>query len=311
MKRQKDIDYLRRLNPSAYKREMKRRSKLAVVNTETGEIAPYYEPIPILTDKQKRSLKDLSKLGQHHEENGGFVSVFYKQGKPMDAQTSGLTQSDYARLIYIATYTGYPEHDKPYGYLRYDNQHYIDKDGLFKLLQMSRNKFAEFYEKVKKYGILEETEEGEIIMNPFYFYRGEHAAISDIIGDRQSTRLYRKTIRQLYAEYNGRNIKRLGLIYAVLPFVNKNFNIIAHNPDEQDPNYVKPMRLGELADKLGYAKASALKTALKSIRYEGKAVFQFIEDDADNRKRKIIVNPSVIYGSNGQQLDAIKASFND
>lgn len=104
---------------------------------------------------------------------------------------------------------------------------------------------------------------------------------------------------------------RLSLIYAVLPFVNKNFNIIAHNPDEQDPNYVKPMRLGELADKLGYAKVSALKTALKSIRYEGKAVFQFVEDDADNRKRKIIVNPSVIYGSNGQQLDAIKALFND
>lgn len=311
MNRNKDREFLRGLNPSAYKRVITERSKLAVVNVETGQLVEHYEPAPVFSDDQKHAIKDLSKLGMHHEEHGGFVSAFYEQSIPINDQLPELTQSDYARLIYLATYTGYPERRNNFGYLRYDNQYYVTKDGLFDLLQMSRNKFNEFYKKVIDCGILEETDAGKIIMNPFYFYRGNHAEIGGIIGDRQSIRVYRKTIRNLYKQCNGRKIKQLGLIYAVLPFINLKFNIIAHNPDEQDPKFVKPMKLGDLADKLGYAKISTLKSALRSVRYGNKPVFQFVEDEADNRMRKIIVNPAVIYGSNGESLDAIKALFND
>lgn len=307
----KEREFYKSLNASAYKRVMQERQNLAVVNTKTGEIVPYYEPTPVLSENQNYAYKNLSKLDQHHEENGGFVSAFYEQQKPMVEQLPTLTQSDYARLIYISTYTGYPERGNVFGYLRYDNQYYIDKNGLFKLLDMSMNKFNEFYKKVTELKILEETDDGKIIMNPFYFYRGDYKEIDDIIANRQHIRMYRKTIRELYRQCPKRQIKRLGLIYAVLPYINPNFNIIAHNPDEKDVNFLKPMRLGELADKLGYANADTLKRALRSIRFDRKPVFQFIEDEPDNRKRKIIVNPSVVFGGNGEVLDEIKAMFND
>ncbi|ALC81551.1 hypothetical protein [Bacillus gobiensis] len=310
MDRQRDKKFLRSLNSEAYRRIMNERSNLVVFNTETGEVASHYEPAPIYTENQKRALKGITELDVHQAEHGGFVNVFFEQSKTMLERIPELTQSDMARLLFLATYTSYPDRDSSYGYLRHDNGHYISKKGMFELLKMSRNKFDEFYKKIVDCGIIEEDEE-KLAVNPGYFYRGDFGKVKPIVNDFQNTRVFRKTVRELYREYNGRQIKQLGLIYAVLPFVNFKYNIISHNPDEQVSGYVKPMRLGELADKLGYAKASALKTALRAIRYDGKPIFQFVEDESDSRKRKVIINPSVVFASNNETLEAIKVLFND
>ncbi|QNG60330.1 hypothetical protein H4O14_02025 [Bacillus sp. PAMC26568] len=310
MDRQRDIKFQRSLNSEAYQRIVKERSKLAVINMETGEIADHYEPSPVYSENQKRSIKGITELQKHHEEHGGFITAFFEQSKTMSERFPELTQSDMARVLFLATYTSYSDRDNSHGYLKHDNGRYISKKGLFELLKMSRNKFDEFYKKINANEIIVEHD-GNLAVNPVYFYRGDLSKVKAISNDLQRTRIFRKTVRELYGEYSDRKIKQLGLIYAVLPFIHFKFNVLAYNPDEHVADYVKPMRLGDLADKLGYAKASALKAALRAIRYEGKAVFQFVEDEADCRKRKIIVNPAVVFASSNDSLEAIKVLFND
>lgn len=310
MDRQREVKFQRGLNSEAYQRLAKERSNLAVVNMDTGEIADHYEPIPVYSDKQKKSMKAISELQKHHEEHGGFITAFFEQSKTMSERLPSLTQSDMARLLFIATYTSYSDREHSYGFLKHDNGHYISKKGLFELLKMSRNKFDEFYKKLNDNEILVESD-GNLAISPVYFYRGDLAKVKTQTDDMQRTRVFRKTIRELYAEYNGRTIKQLGLIYAILPFVHFKYNIIAFNPDEQVGDYVKPMRLGDLADRLGYSKVSALKSAMRAIRHKGKPVFLFLEDEADNRKRKIIVNPAVVFASSNDSLEDIKVYFND
>jgi hypothetical protein len=306
----RDRNFIRSLNKEAYDRLEREKTQLRVVNTETGEFADHYGVTPIYSDKQKRSYRDLTELQKHSDEHGGFIIAFFEQSLTVSERVPALTQSDMARLLFLATYTSYPTRDNTCGYLRHDNGNYLSKKGLFGLLKMSRNKFDEFYGKLTDNRIVEEDED-KIAVNPAYFYRGDFSKVKSIADDLQRTRVFRKTVRELYHEYNGRKIKQLGLIYAVLPFIHFKYNILSHNPTEQSSDHVKPMRLGELADKLGYSKATKLKDALREIRFGKKAVFQFVEDEADNRRKKIIVNPAVVFASNNEALEAIKVLFND
>ncbi|WP_160848087.1 hypothetical protein [Pontibacillus yanchengensis] len=158
-------------------------------------------------------------------------------------------------------------------------------------------------------GILNEDNTGAIRVNPSVFYRGAEKDFKKVAGAMQYTRVYRKTIRELYAMYNGRTIKQLGLIYAVLPYINFNYNIVCHNAEEYNKDNVKPMTTADLAKKLGYSKAEQLTKALRGVKYEGQRVFGFFECEDDARKKKIVVNPNVIYAGSGEKLDGIKILF--
>jgi hypothetical protein len=310
MDRAREKRFTKSLNREASSRLAREKSHLRVVNTETGEFAEHYAPTPVYSEEQKRSYRGITELQMHSDEHGGFIIAFFEQSITMSERIPGLLQSDLARLLFLATYTSYPTRGDTYGYLRHDNGNYISKKGLFGLLKMSRSKFEEFYGKLTKNQIIDEVED-KLAVNPTYFYRGDFSKVKSIADDMQRTRVFRKTVRELYHEYNGRKIKQLGLIYAVLPFIHFKYNILSHNPGEQSSNHVKPMRLGELADKLGYSKATKLKEALREIRFDKKPVFQFVEDESDTRKKKIIVNPAVVFASNNEGLEAIKVLFND
>jgi len=256
-----------------------------------------------MTPERSEGLNVIRDLAKHEEEHGGFVFAFFNACKTMEQQYPALTQSDLARVMFIGTYAAWET-----GQLKYDNGKPIDKKSLEKLLGMSRNKFNTFYQSIVDSVIIAETD-GAIFMNPSIFYRGSLSEVKVIAKDMQYTRLFRKTVRDLYEMYNGRTIKQLALIYAVLPFVNFNYNIVAYNPDEMNEDEVRPIPLDKLAVLLGYNEHRTLKKALNAIKYDGKPVFGFFETD-DRRKKKTVVNPRVIYAGNGKTLGGIRALFN-
>ncbi|MEK4031017.1 hypothetical protein MKZ02_21075 [Pseudobacillus sp. FSL P4-0506] len=254
------------------------------------------------TYKQRGGLNAITELADHEKEHGGFVFAFFSAAKTMEEQFPDLAQSDLARLMFIGTYTAWET-----GQLKHDNGVPLDKKGLAKLLDISRPAFNKFYASLLAGGIL--SEEGGLYMNPALFYRGNLGDVRKQLGDVQYTRLFRKTVRELYAMYNGRTIKQLALIYAVLPFTNFNFNVICFNAEESNADLVRPMKLENLAAMLGYQDTQKLVTALRKIKYNGKSVFALVEADGDKRARKVIVNPAVVYAADGQSLDAIKILF--
>jgi hypothetical protein len=130
----------------------------------------------------------------------------------------------------------------------------------------------------------------------------------------QRIRIYRQTVRQLYEEYGrGRDVKQLAIVFAVIPFLHYNVNILCYNPQEYYVDNIQPMTVDKLAALLGYAQTSKLKAAMNGIKLGDKPVFVFVEDVHDKRKRRIIVNPRVVFAGNHEglaQTQAIAVLFN-
>lgn len=110
--------------------------------------------------------------------------------------------------------------------------------------------------------------------------------------------------------FTGRTLAKLGIIYAILPYINFNYNTVCENPTEVIPDKVKPMEIQKLATELGYTDHKHLAKTLKAVKYRNKPVFKFVTDGSDSRKSHIIVNPNVVYAGNGKHLESIKVQFN-
>lgn len=276
-------------------------------DTRTGEEVTHLVDIGLkTTDKQVRRLKETNELTKHEKEHGGFIFAFFKQLTSMQERFPSLTKQDTARLMYIATYINYEDNR-----LQSDNgkRHYNKKD-LEKLVEMSTKRFNEFFNRLEQEGIIREAESGELYINPTLFYRGELRNHKYDVSDLSYTRMFKKTVRDLYAEFKGRRLGQLAVIYSVLPYLNFSTNIICHNPEETSDELIKPMELGELSKLLGYSDAHKLKRALNNIKIDGKPVFGFFENPHDRRTKRIVINPSVVFAGNGEQLKAIKVLFN-
>lgn len=276
-------------------------------DTKTGESLEgryIHDLKPVRTEKQFQIIESKAELGSHEQENGGFVFTFFKQSRMISERFPSLNNADIARLMYIGTYIAWQT-----GRLQYDNGKVIDRLGFEKLTGLSAKRSRELFQRYVDEGILSEQQDG-IYMNATVFYRGNVREIKSEVADLQYTRLFKKTVRELYEQSNGRTVGQLALVYSVLPFLNFATNIVCYNPDEVDTDLIRPMNLEKLAVLLEYGNPAKLKTALNRVKIDGKVVFGFFEDVHDRRQKRITVNPRVVFAGNGEQLQAIKAQFN-
>jgi hypothetical protein len=256
------------------------------------------------TESQREALQAVDELTTHEIENGKFVFAFFESCKTMGDLYPSLTQADLARLMFVGTYTGYRT-----GRLQHDNGTAIGKKALEKLIGISRNKFAEFYRKLITDNILQEVDD-EIYVNPGVFYRGSVKEVGYRLDEYRHTRLFRKTVRDLYVKYTGRETAQLAIVYAVLPFLNFDTNVVCFNPKETNDDEIHPMNLENLAALLNYKDTHKLKRALESVKIDGQPVFWLPQNVHDKRQRRIIVNPRVVFAGNAESLRAIKVLFN-
>lgn len=306
------VEAFRGLNDQTRRKAVAQKLNYVVVNgnaydTETGESLEgryVHDLIPLRTDKQYQIIESKMELGDHEQENGGFVFTFFKQSRMISERFPTLNNADIARLMYIGTYIAWQT-----GRLQYDNGKVIDRQGFEKLTGLSQKRARELFNRYVDEGILSEQQDG-IYMNATVFYRGNVSDIKHEVIDLQYTRLFKKTVRDLYEKSNGRTVGQLALVYSVLPFLNFATNIVCYNPDESDTDLVKPMNLEKLAEILEYGNPSKLKAALNRVKIDDKVVFGFFENVNDRRQKRITVNPRVVYSGNGEHLAAIKAQFN-
>lgn len=255
------------------------------------------------TESQREALQAIDELSAHEIDNGHFVFAFFESCKTMSEQYPSLTQADLARLMFVGTYTGYRN-----GRLQHDNGRVIDKKSLETLVGLSRNKFNEFYKKLISEDILQESD-GELFVNPSVFYRGPIKESGYQLDEYRHTRLFRKTVRELYEMYKGRKTAQLAVIYAVLPFLNFNTNVVCFNPKESNEDELRPMNLENLAALLGYKDTHKLKRALDSVKIDNQRVFWLPQYVNDKRQKRIVVNPRVVFAGSAESLKAIKVLF--
>lgn len=108
------------------------------------------------------------------------------------------------------------------------------------------------------------------------------------------TRVFIKTIRDLYGKCEPKNHKQLYYIFKILPFVNLQFNIPCHNTDCETMNLVEPMKLPDVCDAIGYDRSSSNKLwkLIRGFKINGDyVVCKHTIDD----KEYIAINPRVYY----------------
>ncbi|WP_153733490.1 hypothetical protein [Sporosarcina obsidiansis] len=276
--------------------------------SETGrDISHLVDVVVKTTEKQARGLEVVDDLTALEKENGGFVFAFFKQSRTIEERFPSLTQQDVARLMYIGTFVAWKT-----GRLQSENgKAIINREKLEQLVEMSSKRFNELFRRYEAEDILRENvETGEIFVNPSVFFRGNMKDSGVDVSDLQYTRMFRQTVRDLYAKFKGRTLGQLALIYSVMPFINFNTNIVCYNPEETIEEMLRPMPLEKLAMVLEYANPGKLKRALNAVKVDDKPVFTYVTNAHDRRKQNIIVNPRVIYAGDGKGLGAITALFN-
>jgi len=276
-------------------------------DTVTGEDVTHLYELSYKTSENKARHYRLSrKLNKHDAENGSHVIVFFRQLIGIEKEFPTLTKQDIARLLYLSTFIKYESNR-----IQSDNGRKIyDKKDLEAMFEMSTKRFNEFFKRLENENIIQETATGEIYLNPTVAYFGHLKSIPYDISDLQHTRLFKRTVRNLYQQFKGRKLGQLSVIYSILPYLNFSSNIICHNPNETASKLIKPMNLKELADILGYENVSRLKTILNDIKIDNEYVFVFADNPDDRRQKRIVVNPRVVFAGNGEQLEAIKVLFN-
>lgn len=304
-KRDEERKFLRDVHPKV-RQQVIQDKQSSFYNDEGRDLSDHYELTVKTTDEQVRAMKGNDLMEQHAIENGKFIITFFESARLVRSRFPSLSAQDVTRLMYIGTYVAWETNR-----LQSDNGKKVyKKKDTEELVGMSKKRFNELYKRFISEGILIEGDEGELFINPTVIYRGKVKKLGGLVHNLSHTRVFRKTVRELYEQFNGRRLGQLSLVYSVVPFLNFDYNMVCYNPEETDADMVKPISVKVLADILEYKDASKLKSALKGIEINGQRMFNFVEDIHDGREKNIYVNPRVVFAGNGEALESIKTLFN-
>ena len=219
-----------------------------------------------------------------------------------------LSSTDIMRLFYIATFMDYK------GVLNNRKRLEMDKQTVMEYLRLSRRSFTPFFNQMVNMGIFIPGKKS-ILMNPDYFFKGKISdnALDNIrnLNDKIS-RIYIKTVREIYEGGNYTDHKKLGALFQLLPYINTKFNIVTADVDEEDLNALHYLSADKLSSVLGVTKHNLnrrLKTLSEYTFGVGKGQEYILRYEDNLRKRKngvaIYVNPHLYFGGGNPKIPSL------
>lgn len=248
----------------------------------------------ILKEKVREILKKKEERSNFHnrliETYGNFYFNFYKR---IDIESQHLF-----RFIYLCSYMNYDN------YLS-NGKRLLTVHDLEGLLGLSEREYYRTRKCLIDNGLMSITEKGLVLINSTFCKKGEIHRNKNI----EVIRMFNEAIKELYEMSTPREHKKLALLIEILPYINYKYNIVCHNPAEDNIQLIKPMKMSELCELLGLDKtnSSKLKRQLFALRVSGEKVIGMFEvEDA----KAILVNPRVYYKGNQEDgLDYLEALF--
>lgn len=266
---------------------------------EIEEIKPIY-----ITEKQQKEYRSKEVLGRHEKEHGGFIFMFYKSLQNFSEIIPELTKPDITRLLFLSTYVSFEENK-----IQYDNGRGISDSELIELLRLNRNSYKKFIDKLANNNILYVDEIGEKCISDSFCKYGYIDTKTLRQHEISYIRMFKGTVRDLFNNTPIRELGRLATIYMILPYLNLASNIVSYNPEEIDINKVKPMPLVELSNMLGYKDYSKFRQSLYNIKIKGETAFAFVMIENDKRSMKMVVNDSIVFAGDAEQLKVLRLFF--
>lgn len=223
-----------------------------------------------------------------------FVWATYELLAPWFSEVS---HSDIVRMVFLATYISYN------GYLSGGNHRALNVKDVKRLIGLSDRRFYDFWSTTTKAHLLCEKD-GKIYADSKVFRKGElRPAVVSKYAEKgvYFTRLYADAVRQLYRAVPASFVRVASYIFQVMPFVNREFNIVCHNPLETDLEKVQPLKLSEFCELVGYNKRGSrrLLGQLAGMRItvdgEEQSAVSYEKYPARQLTYGIFINPNIYY----------------
>jgi hypothetical protein len=208
-----------------------------------------------------------------------------------------------ARLVYLASYIGYD------GRLKLTHRSTMKRENLQNILCVSQAETYRFWNEVKGKYIFEDKDR-ELSMPDTFFCCGELSRCSG-----QYQQFYVGAVRELYQKTPQSKHKYLGYVFQMLPFINIEYNVLCHNPEETNLDRVELLTLNEFCELVGYSSVNRANL----VREYSKIIFpvgdhqecfcSFVTNCGNIGTAQIFVNPHIIYHGNNNNMVAVLGKF--
>ena len=211
-----------------------------------------------------------------------------------DTRYRDLSPETVVRLVYLGTFQKFGK-----GILMLTERTPMKLQDLRDVLNISPASVTKFKEETIKAGrYLGVNADGSLTLSPDFFHRGK---IGKGWYHREYQTVFHDSVRSLYNRTSPRNHGRLGLIFQMLPFINREHNILCHNPEETDINKIIPLTIDEFCGEIGYNpnQRSRLMREYSRITFDVNGTQErfcsFCFDGAHRGAIRIIINPRILY----------------
>ena len=270
------------------------------LDTDSGAV--YNDIVKLTSEKQEEFLFDKFNMSKENkefvEQYGNFI--FKANTKQVTKFQDKISTSDIAKLVYCATYLNYEN------VLQYENGKKVNKKDLQSIIGVSEKIFYKWYNLMIKSKILIEVDKTIIKMNKNYCIKGSLAKNKDY------NRLFINSVRDIYESNKGKNMKVLGHIFTLLPYISKNNNILCWNPNERDSSKIEDIKISDLCNTFSEYKSDPsklIKSLCKFKLSDGTPVLTTFGGEGKHGNENIIFNPLLTYSGDNIKFNEVYKIF--
>lgn len=278
------------------------------IDSDTGEI---FENATLITKEQKEARKRYFENNEQVEcfkyltRKEQFVMYLFNIHKSM----TDLSPQTAIRLVYLSTFLEYD------GEFLKVNGKYITREQMQNLMVLKPTTFKKFLSEVVSAGYL--IKEKKLYkLNTKHFYRGE---LSLIPSDKKQryVRVYINNLRKLYLSVPQNKHIYLGYIFQLIPYINREWNVICYNPEETDEDAIIPMSVGDFCELVGYNRTNAARfiKEYRDIKFDWNGCNQsflgyFYNYEDDKADMRFFANPNIFFAGNDyNRVKILKIAF--
>lgn len=220
------------------------------VDNETFEIIDSYTvTVPVGTRFQTPYTQELIRKKREQEKRRALYKLVgselgYYFWLSINAQFSELPLASLTRLMFLCTYATYSIDGKCA--LMKSERTPLKKNDLQELLSVSRATFFRFWEDVSPKYLIEEKNNNITLVASDIIRTGSLPRIKSTDTRQVYFKVFKQPFRSLYKLNHGLH-KRLGYIFKLIPYINREYNILCWNTEELDVDELHPLSRDDLS----------------------------------------------------------------
>lgn len=253
------------------------------VNIDTGEIVDVAYYCTPEQQKERERIKEKERKKAHSIRTAGdkFVNSHMERIKEL---RSALDDTTLGYVLYLQTGLQYD------GTLGTSKRSFTKVKDFEAVLNVKERQAKKVVRALLDAGVLYVNDEGVYCMNRAYHWKGK-VHPSDL---QKNVKIMDAGIKALRDA--GVKAKDAGAIYALLPYIRFESNLLAHNPYEYDVEKVLPMNLQDVANAINYDNAKKVSSKLLKITFtapDGRPMRAFSIFDTGKSKH-VKINPLLV-----------------